>query len=1066
MDGRGRAAKQWSSPTLARVHDDRELVEARIRRTLRERIEPEVHGPGSALEVTALVVPGEPIGVDEARAGSFVPFPVGGAWGTPWSTTWFRMSGEVPSDWAGERVEAVVDLGGGAGPGFSAEALVWDDDGPRHGLHPDHRSVVIGAPVQGGEPVDLLIEAAANPSLVSSFRPSPMGDRATAPEVALYRLARAELAVRRDEVWHLVLDLKALVRLMIKLPTDEPRRHLILRAVERALDALDLHDVPATATQARAELAGVLDQPAHASAHTLHAIGHAHIDTAWLWPLRETRRKCTRTFSTALELMDEYPEYRFAASQAQQYAWVRDEHPQLFERIRERVAEGRFVPIGGMWVEADCNIPSGESLARQLVHGKRWFREVLGVETDEVWIPDVFGYAGNLPQIMALAGARWFLTQKLSWNQTNRFPHHTFWWEGIDGTRVYTHFPPAETYNGSFHADELLRAVHTYRDHGRGNRSLYPFGHGDGGGGPTREMLELARRYADLEGAPKVVIEPPSTFFEQAHAEDPDAPVWRGELYFEMHRGTYTTQARTKWGNRRGELLLREAELWSVLAQREHGEPYPAEELDGWWKVLLLHQFHDIIPGSSIAWVHQDTEADHARLHDAAEAIVAGALGRLADHAGEGSVVLANAATHDRHEVVTVPGALAPAGETDLVATQGGAARPAQRLASGDLAFQAEVPGLGLASVTLGPGEAPQDGAGAVRVDERSLANDLLSVQLDDRGLVTSLHHHQSGRDALSAPGNLLQLHPDHPTSYDAWDLDAHHRHVATDLIDVEAIEVVEPGPVVGSIRLSRRFGSSRIVQTLTVTAGSPELVVDTEVDWHEDEKVLKVAFPLDVRADDATYEVQFGHVRRPMHTNTSWDDARFEVCGHTWADVSEHGFGVALLNDSKYGHDARDGVLRLTLLRAPRYPDPQADRGQHRFRYALRPHAGSFQDDGVPEAGHALNLPIRAVPGSGNGGGGALPAPVVSVDHPGVVVEAVKLAEDGSGDLVVRCYESFGGRATATIGLGVDVGHAALTDLLEDDLDPPEPLTADDDGHVRVTFGPFQIRTIRARHR
>jgi alpha-mannosidase len=928
--------------------------------------------------------------------------------------------------------------------------------------------VPVAVPALGGEPVDLLIEAAANPDVATSFRPTPMGDRATAPEVPLYRLARAELAVRREDVWHLVLDLKALVRLMAELPVDEPRRNLILRAVERSLDALDLHDVPASAAAARAELAAVLAKPAHASAHTVHAVGHAHIDTAWLWPLRETRRKCARTFATALDLMEEYPEYVFVASQAQQYAWIEAHHPQLFERIRAKVADGRFVPVGGMWVEADCNIPSGESLVRQLLYGKGYFRDRFGIETEEVWLPDVFGYAGNLPQIISLAGCRWFLTQKLSWNQTNPFPHHTFWWEGIDGTRIFTHFPSAETYNGSFHARELARAVRNYRDHGFGNRSLYPFGHGDGGGGPTREMLELARRQADLEGSPRVVIEPPARFFEQAAEEYPDAPVWRGELYLEMHRGTYTTQARTKWGNRRGELTLREAELWSTLAGRELGHAYPAEELERWWKTLLLHQFHDIIPGSSIAWVHQETEADHSRLLESVGGLVEGALGALASRIG--GLVLANAATWSRHEVVTVPADMAPPGELVALGADG-AVRQVQRLTSGDVAFPAEVPGCSLAAAHLvGRAEAPAEPTefDVVRVGADRLENANLSVRVDERGLLASVRHLPTGREVLAGPGNLLQLHPDHPTQFDAWDLDAHYRHTTLDVSDLEGIEVLEQGPLVGSLRITRSFGAGRIVQTLVLRAGSPYLEVDCVLDWHEDERVLKVAFPLAVRADDASYEVQFGHVRRPVHANTSWDDARFEVCGHTFADVSEHGFGVALLNDSKYGHDAyphdaRDAhgtTLRLTLLRAPRYPDPGADRGRHRFRYALYPHASSLQDAGIPEAGHAFNLPIRVLPGTGDG-----PAPpaVVRVDHPAVVVEAVKRAEDGSGDLVVRCYEAFGGHADATVFLGDQVTEARLTDLLERDLEPAQALQVGSGGALGVSFGPFQIRTLRA---
>src|SRR5918995_353836 len=372
------------------------------------------------------------------------------------------------------------------------------------------------------------------------------------------------------------------------------------------LDVLDLADVGGTAAAARKVLADPLGRPAHASAHRLSAVGHAHIDCAWLWPLRETRRKCARTFANVTALAADYPELVFACSSAQQYAWVKEDQPALFDRIKRTVASGQWAPVGGMWVESDANLPGGESLARQLVHGRRFFRDELGVDTPEVWLPDTFGYTAAFPQLARLAGARWFLTQKLSWNETNRMPHHTFRWEGLDGPRILPHFPPVDTYNAELTGAELAHAVANYAEKGAGTRSLVPFGYGDGGGGPTREMLERARRLADLEGSPRVTVESPAAFFAAAEAEYPDAPVWSGELYFELHRGTYTSQAATKAGNRRSERLLREAELWAATAAVRAGAPYPYDELDELWKTVLLHQFHDILPGSSISWVHRE----------------------------------------------------------------------------------------------------------------------------------------------------------------------------------------------------------------------------------------------------------------------------------------------------------------------------------------------------------------------------------------------------------------------------------------------------------------------------
>ena len=593
------------------MHDDRELAEARIRRAIRERVRPATYGERRPFDVTAWHLPGEPVPVGDARdrvaAGDFTPFEIGGAWGKPWATTWFRLQGRVPEEWtgqAGRSVEARIDFSTGVGAGFQSEGLLYRTAGgrPIRGIHPFHQAVPVGLIADDDGTVDVLVEAAANPIVATSHMPTPLGDPATAGAALLYRLNAAELAVRNDEVWHLVLDVQVVSGLMRELAEADPRRFELLRALDAAMDALDLHDVPSTATAARLALRPVLSRPASDHAHRISAVGHAHIDSAWLWPLRETRRKCARTFSSAVTLMDTYPEYRFACSQAAQYDWIEHDQPELFERIREKVAEGRFVPVGSMWVEADANLPSGESLARQFVWGKRYFAEKFGVDTREVWIPDVFGYSAALPQLMRQAGCEHFLTQKLSWNQTNDFPHHSFRWEGLDGSRVFTHFPPADTYNGEVKPDELSFAVRNFRDKGRATRSMYLFGHGDGGGGPTREMLERGRRVRDLDGLPRFEIEPPSAFFAAATEEYPDAPVWRGELYFEMHRGTYTSQAKTKWGNRRGELALRELELWTAL---DAGPPLA--DLERLWKELLLHQFHDIIPGSSIAWVHDDT---------------------------------------------------------------------------------------------------------------------------------------------------------------------------------------------------------------------------------------------------------------------------------------------------------------------------------------------------------------------------------------------------------------------------------------------------------------------------
>lgn len=1001
------------------MHDDRLLVEARLERAMRQYVRPAQYARRAPLGLSVWHVRGEPVPVEQALRARYEPFSTGTRWGEPWSTSWFRLEGRVPEEWAGRRVELVVDPGfTGDGPGFQAEGLLYDTTGvPLKGIHPRNRHLTIGSPASGGEPVHVLLEAAANPAVLHGFEPTRLGDVLTAGDDPLHRFRSADLAVLDEGVWHLVLDVEVLSELMHELPMDRPRRHEILRALEDMLDTLDLHDVSGTAAAARAELAEALSRPASASAHRISAAGHAHIDSAWLWPLRETVRKASRTFANVTALAEDYPELVFACSQAQQYAWVAEHQPHVWERIKKAVRQGNWAPVGSMWVESDANMPGGEALARQLVHGKRFFAEELGVETEEIWLPDSFGYTAAFPQLARLAGVRWFLTQKLSWNQSNRMPHHTFWWEGIDGTRVFTHFPPVDTYNSQFHGRELAHAERNFAEKGRATRSLVPFGWGDGGGGPTREMMEKARRLRSLEGSPRVEIEKPSAFFTAAEREyGPKAPVWSGELYLELHRATYTTQAKTKQGNRRSEHALREAELWcATAAVRNPSYSYPYDALDRLWKTVLLHQFHDILPGSSIAWVHREARDTYAEVLAELEEITAAAVRALGP---DGGTVVLNASPYTRTEVVG-----------DTVAT---------------------VPGLAAAP------EGQAWDVRPVRVEQADgdirLENEWLRVTVDGNGLLTSVRDLVADREVLCGPGNLLQLHPDHPNAWDAWDIDRHYRHRHTDLSHADSVEPAESGPLRATVRVVRTFGRSRVTQELRLCATSRRLDVVTEVEWQESEKVLKAAFPLDVHAERSTAEIQFGHVHRPTHANTGWDAARFEICAHRWLRVAEEGYGVAVLNDSTYGHDVtraphRHGLgttVRLTLLRAPHSPDPETDLGTHRFTYSLLPGAGVRE--AVAE-GLALNLPLRVAEAP-------VTEPLVRVDNPAVTVESVKLAEDRSGDVVVRLYESLGGRAVFTLLPGFTVTRAEVTDLLER---PARQAVLEG-----VELRPFQILTLR----
>jgi alpha-mannosidase len=968
------------------MHDRRREIEDRLGRT-RERVEAAVYTHLADLTLEVWHVPaspdgtiGEPVPFRAAREASYSTCAVGDRWGPAWGTSWFRITGSVPPDALDP--EARVDLGWSTkSPGFQAEGLVFTADGSIvKALNPLNSWL----PVTAGHQVEWYVEAASNPT-IDGWRPTTLGDRRTSGPNPLYAVSLADICAVDVEVRELVWDLDVLDGLMRALGPEDARRWQLLDGLDRAMDCLDLQAIGSSAAEARAVLAPLLASPANPTAHRISAIGHAHIDSAWLWPVRETVRKVARTAANVVHLLDTTDDLVHCMSSAQQWEWLRDHQPELFARVRKHVDAGRFVAVGGMWVESDTNMVGGEAMARQFAMGKQWMIDELGVEPEEVWLPDSFGYSAALPQIVRLAGFRWFLTQKISWNTVNKFPHHTFWWEGIDGTRVFTHFPPVDTYNGNLSGGELGKAASQFRDKAVATRSLIPFGYGDGGGGPTREMLFRARRTRSLEGSPTVTIEAPRAFFEAAEEEYADrAPVWAGELYLEIHRGTYTSQARTKQGNRRCESLLREVERWSATAAVRSGYEYPAGVLRELWKTVLLQQFHDILPGSSIAWVHREAEENYARVSASLEGLLSRALEALGG--------------------LETPRSSAP--------------RPPTSAAGGP--------------------------ATATRIQ-----NDRVSVTLDEAGVIRSIRDLVHDREVLPPGGAaaLLQLHPDTPIRWDAWDLDSYYRHRVTDLTGVTSLAVDG-----SSVVVARSFGSSNVTQRISLSERG--VVVETEVDWHECEKVLKLAFDVDVHTDHARYETQFGHVVRPTHENSSWDVARFEVCAHRWVQVADASYGVALANDSTYGHDVtrhpRPGGgtfsrVRASLLRAPRFPDPETDQGRQVFRHELVVGAGVLE---ATVAGFELNLPALVRDG-------VAAAPLVDVRGP-VQVEAVKLAEDGSGDVVVRLFEPQGARATAIIAPSFQAQSIREVDLLERPLDG----TAWDG--QRLTLRPFQIVTLR----
>ena len=898
------------------------------------------------LELTTYCVRGEPVGYAEAMFGEFAPIKVGDPWGPPWSTTWFHVRGRVPDDWAGQPVVASFDLGFAGPAGFTCEAMAWKDGKPWRGVDPNHRHL----PIDGPE-VDFYLEAAANPlATEAGLDPAP-----------------SMIALRRS-----------------------PEPAFVLRQAE-----LSIRESP------REETAGArLD-----TTHRVTAVGHAHIDTAWEWPLREGKRKVARSWSTQLVLMDAHPDYVFAASQPAQYAWMKESYPDIYRRIKEKVAAGQWEPVGAMWVEADCNLPSGESLVRQLLHGKRFFMHEFAYETRVLWLPDVFGYPGNLPQLMAEAGCDYFLTQKLSWNDTNKPEHHTFMWEGIDGSRIFTHFPPADTYNGSFSPDEVAQSIRDFKDGRSSSRSLYLFGWGDGGGGPQEEMIDSAHRLG-------VELGRASDFFESASSEAHDLTTAVGELYFELHRGTYTSQSRTKRWNRLAQDALHSAEMWSLAA----GGAYPAIELEALWKTLLLNQFHDILPGSSIDWVYEEAERDLERVTERATEIADAAMTAIV---GEGEALVAfNSTSHPRSEVVSIEGEYS----------------------------RIEVPPCGWAVVV------PRSDEPEVSVGDHSMENELLRVEWDERAVLRSIWDKEANREVLSGPGNLLQLHDDNPARWDAWDLDADYRDSFVEVTTIEKVQRL--GGLRGVLAYGRTFGESWLFQTMTLDAGSRVLRFETFVEWRERHKMLKAAFPVTVKSREATYEIQFGHLQRPTHDDTPQARAMFEVCAQRWADLGDGDYGVALLNDCKHGYDVKGSVMRLSLLRGPTHPDPTADLGGHQFTYALMPHTGDFRKAGVIEAAEDLNSPL--LPAYGNVAAGGSRS-LVEIDTRQVVVEAIKRAED-SDSAIVRLYEAWGRSCSARLRTTLPAARAFLCDLLERNREE----IAVNDGVIELELTPFKVLTLK----
>ncbi len=990
-------------------------------------------------------------------------------------TTWLRTTVAVPEALAGERVTLRLHT--------DAESMVYVDGHPWQGLDENRDHIVLAESGEAGRAyrIDVML----------------FSSRDRLRKALTAEFARVDLAVERYR-----FDLRAIlgvVRALSGPAAGDPTQGRVSQgdgglaaarlrqALVASTNALDFHsaygsvDVAEAARVLHDQVAAVRERIPPTDID-VHLVGNSHIDVAWLWTLAETRAKMGRTTATALRYLDELPSYRFVQSQPQLYEFLRQDFPDLFARVQERVAEGRWEIIGASWLEPDCNITGGESLVRQILHGQRFWQEHFGRTSTVMWLPDTFGYAWALPQILAKSGIDTFVTQKLTWNNENTFPYGHFEWEGVDGTRVRCTFP--QVYVALVTPETIDRFYRRVPETETVEGLLFLYGYGDGGGGPIREDVEIGERLKNVPGFPRCEFSTARGALsalrdeadEIARRTGRDVPVWKGELYLESHRGTLTTHGRVKKGNRDCELRLREAEIWASLAAAQTDYAYPADALDAAWKHVLLNQFHDIVPGTSIEPVYDGVAARYAETLATADQTIADALAALL---GDGDqVTVVNSLGHTVTDWVEAD---APDGDVHVL-DAGGAVVPSQRTHGGRVGFEATVPALGSSTYTVHPGAAPPttsplpggegqgEGIADLVATDRSLGSGRFRVTFGDDGTIASLWDAALDREWLSGPGNVFQTFDDRPNQWEAWDVNDWYAEKPLDLFSLRSSDPVEAGPVRAVVRqVWATPAGSTIRQDVVVYRTVPRVDFDTSVDWRERRVLLKVAFPVAVHSAHAAYEIQFGTIERPTSRNTSWERSRFEVAAHKWTDLSEGGGGVSLLNDSKYGHDVRDDVMRITLLRNPVFPDPRlpweeyqlegredevvfTDTGAHRIRYAVAPHAGDWRQGTVHQA-RAFNTPLRVTRGASAAASGA-----ISID--GVKLEALKQADDGDG-FVLRVYESHGARGSAHVRLPFAVGEVEAVDLMERPCDEPVTL---DDGAVSFLVLPFEIRTFRVR--
>ncbi len=988
----------------------------------------------------------------------------GTEWGEQWGSCWFVGNVSIPAEAAGEPLFIRARTGG-------CEALFWIDGKPR-GLftHPrdaaprgNHHTLMLDRCPIAGKSYEIAAESYAGHPSVGSM-PLDTPETQDAYPIRFPKLFEGVTLMRRlDDVKDFVFDLRSLSQLQQALPQESFRRGHISAVLERVFEVvaqdpalLPREEWRAQLAEARALMAPELALRNSDSAARAGLIGHSHMDTAWLWPIDETIRKCARTYSNVLNLMEQYPEYTFHQSSSYHTELMRLHYPSVFEEIKARVKEGRWEPNGGAWIECDCNMTSGESMVRQFMKGQRYTQAHFGYRSNTFWLPDTFGYSAALPQILLGCGIRNFLTTKLTWNDTNTFPLDTFYWEGLDGSKVLTHFndihcwPDPATLITKLHGGPKdFRTVENYVQHKEVNQSrLISYGFGDGGGGPQYEMLEMARRCRDLDGCPRAEHTTVRQFMDDLEATSTHIPTYSGELYFEGHRGTLTQMGAIKRGIRKSEIALHNAEFLSAVTLLGGGDSRKAAT-DALYGQLLINQFHDILPGTSMPEVHDRAIAE---LRDV-EATAHRLARELGTAPGEDSAwTLWNSLGWDRTGTLRIEGlppgtgCVDPSVITQAIETIGG--EPVL------LAKGLAVPALGRASFAATSAPAPRP-ASPFSYDGHTLETPLFRIEFDEHGYIASLYDLAHRRELRGGghPLNAFLLGEDVPEVWDNWDIDPDQKLKMKLQTRLAERRVVADGPLCFTLRSVYEIGrQSRITQDMTVHTESYRIDFDTRVAWHEKHQLLKVGFDLNLRSRFARHEIQFGHALRSTVKNTPYEKAMFEVCNNKWTDLSETLYGVAILNDSKYGISVENSDLRLTLLKGGCHPDPRGDAGEHFFSYALLPHAGAFSTDAVIRPAYEFNIPLVVTPGAHSFAG------LCDISAPNILCETVKPAEDGPG-IILRLYEAEGSHGRAELTFRQPLREVSVTNLLEEE---PHPLPLQE-GRVTLEFAPFQIITLRA---